>query len=117
MNKQKNLNAIKNRRIGRVRARISGTASRPRVAVYRSNKYTSAQIIDDTKGVTLASATSQIVSKKTAKTEGAMKVGETLAAAAKEKGIKEAVLDRRSYRFHGRVKAVAEGLKKGGIKI
>lgn len=123
MNKIKKLNERKSRRIGRVRALISGTAARPRLVVHRTNKYFYAQLIDDTKGVTLFSA-SNLGSKKSGtkmavgkKSETAFAIGESLAKKAVEKGITAAVFDRRSYQFHGRVKSFAEGAKKGGLKI
>lgn len=123
MNKIKKLNRSKKQRIGRVRALISGTAARPRLVVHRTNQYFYAQLIDDTKGVTLLSA-SNFGSKKAGtktmtgkKSETAFAIGESLAKKAVEKGIKTAVFDRRSYRFHGRVQSFAEGAKKGGLKI
>jgi len=106
----------------RIRAKITGTKERPRVAVFKSNQYIYAQVIDDKAGKTLASA-SNYGGKKTKtktkdkKSEGASKVGEALAEKMKKTGITEAVFDRGGFKFHGRVKAVAEGLRKGGIKI
>src|SRR3989344_6099905 len=104
----------------RVRAKIQGAATRPRVAVFKSNRHVFVQFIDDTTGKTILS--SKIISAKNSKTKGskttkAGAIGETLAEKAKELGITEAVFDRGGFKFHGRVKAVAEGLKKGGIKI
>jgi large subunit ribosomal protein L18 len=104
----------------RVRAKIQGSLGRPRVAVFKSNKHVFVQFIDDTTGKTILS--SKIVSAtktkiKGTKTDKAGSVGEMLAEKAKELGISEAVFDRGGFKFHGRVKAVAEGLKKGGIKI
>jgi large subunit ribosomal protein L18 len=128
MNKAKKLNVRKSRRIGRVRALVSGTAERPRLVVNRSNRYVSAQLIDDAAGRTLLSATSfagkKAVTGKTAatkekktKTEQAFAVGESLAKKAVEKGITKAVFDRRSNKFHGRVKNFADGAKQGGLTI
>lgn len=110
----------KSRRHRRVRAKITGTISRPRVSVFKSNKHIFVQFIDDDKGKTILS--SKIISSKKSKikgnkTEKALIIGEMLAEKAKESGIKEVVFDRGGFKFHGRIKAVAEGLKKGGIKI
>ncbi|MEK7076397.1 MAG: 50S ribosomal protein L18 [Patescibacteria group bacterium] len=104
----------------RVRAKITGTSKRPRVAVFKSNRHIFVQFIDDTTGKTILS--SKIVSEKKSKMKGtktakANSIGEMLAEKAKEAGITEAVFDRGGFKFHGRVKAVAEGLRKGGIKI
>jgi large subunit ribosomal protein L18 len=120
MNFAKNLNRIRERRVRRVRAKIYGTGSRPRLAVSRSNAGIYAQLIDDTAQKTLAAASwlelDQDALKKT-KSEVAFMVGELLAKKAKEKGITTAVFDRRSYAYHGRVKALADGARKGGLKI
>ncbi len=106
----------------RVRAKIIGTKERPRVAVFKSNKYIYAQVINDETSKTLASVSNYGGKKTKAKTkdkkaEAASKVGEALAEKMKKAGITEAVFDRGGFKFHGRVKAVADGLKKGGIKI
>ncbi len=106
----------------RVRAKIQGTAKRPRVAVFKSNQYVYVQVIDDVAGKTLASVSNYGGKKSKAKTknkksEGASKAGEALAEKMKGMGITEAVFDRGGFKFHGRVKAVADGLRKGGIKI
>jgi|SRR3989344_4512455 len=116
--KKKQENRI--RRHSRVRAKIMGTKERPRVAVFKSNKNVFVQFIDDTTGKTILS--SKIVSAtkdktKETKTDKAGSVGEMLAEKAKELGISEAVFDRGGFKFHGRIKAVADGLKKGGIKM
>lgn len=100
--------------IRRVRAKISGTAERPRLAVFRSNRFISAQLIDDTKGATLAAASSQEI-KDTKNV--AEEVGKILAKKAIAKKIKSAVYDRRSYKYHGQVKSLAEGARSGGLKI
>ena len=103
----------------RVRNHISGTAERPRLAVYRSNAHISAQIIDDTKGVTLVAAGTYeaafegIGSNK----EAATAIGKTLAERALAKGITEVVFDRGGYIYHGRVSALAEGAREGGLKF
>lgn len=105
-------------RHARVRARIKGTAERPRVSVFKSNKHVFVQFIDDEKGKTILS--SQIDSSKKGKgtkTEKAGTIGNELVEKAKEKGIKEIVFDRGGFKYHGRVKAVAEALRKGGLKF
>lgn len=116
----KKLNRVREQRRRRVRAKIFGTAKRPRLAVFRSNRAIYAQLIDDSAQKTLLAATAfelgKEASKKT-KTAVAAMVGELLAKKAKEKGIAAAVFDRRSYAYHGRVKALAEGARKGGLKI
>ena len=110
------------RRHKRVRAKIFGTKERPRVAVFKSNQYIYAQVIDDKAGKTLASVSNyggkkSKVKTKTKKSEDASKIGEALAGKMKKIGITEAVFDRGGFKFHGRVKAIADGLKKGGIKL
>jgi len=100
------------RRKVRVRAKISGTGDRPRLAVFKSNKYISAQLIDDEKGVTLAAATSRGV-----KGDGAVEVGKDIAVLAQEKKIKNAVFDRGGYIFTGRVKKLAEAAREAGLKF
>jgi large subunit ribosomal protein L18 len=109
----KNFNRI--RRHTRLRAKISGTAERPRVAVFRSNQHTYVQVIDDVAHTTVVSVDDEKM--KGTKTEIAGKMGEKVAEKMKEKGISEALFDRGGFKYHGRVKAVAEGLRAGGIKI
>ena len=104
----------------RVRAKVSGTSERPRLSVFRSSKFIYAQVIDDTKSKTLVSFSSRSLPAKTAKvgkTEKAGLVGEGLAKEAKKKKITKVVFDRGSYKYHGRVKALAEGARKGGLKF
>jgi len=98
--------------------KIFGTAERPRLAVHRTNRFIYAELIDDVKGHTLAAA-SNVHAKggKKTKTAAAAVVGEEIGKKAIAKGISRAVFDRRSYRFHGRVKSLAEGAKKAGLKI
>lgn len=111
---------MRKRRQRRVRARIFGTAAKPRLAVFRSNRAIYAQLIDDTAHRTLLSASGAELGKdalKKSKTGVAREVGELLAKKAKDKGITAAVFDRRDYAYHGRVKALAEGVRKGGVKI
>lgn len=101
-----------------IRKRISGTAERPRLAVFRSNKQIYAQLIDDVAGHTLISASSRkMTDAKGTKTELAKEVGMALAAQAKEKNISSVVFDRGGYLYHGRVKAVAEGAREGGLQF
>lgn len=114
----------KERRKARVRIKIGGTAERPRLSVFRSNRKIYAQLIDDEKGKTLIAASERELDKKTkkqknrkTKTERASLVGELLAKRAAKKKIKQVVFDRGSYRYHGRVKALAEGARKGGLKF
>ena len=108
------------RRKFRVRKKISGTTERPRLTVFRSNKQIYAQVVDDTKGSTLASATSLKIERtgdaaEANKSKLAEQVGEAIAQVCLEKGIKEVVFDRNGYIYHGRVKALADGARKGGL--
>ena len=104
------------RRALRVHSRVRGTSERPRLSVFRSNKAIWAQIIDDSVGRTLASAGSiSVTDKGLSKTDQASKVGELLAERAKAAGIESVVFDRGSYLYHGRVKALAEGARQGGL--
>ncbi|MGH2859211.1 MAG: 50S ribosomal protein L18 [Solirubrobacteraceae bacterium] len=107
---------LKRRR--RVRAKISGTAERPRISVFRSNRGIFAQLIDDDAGRTLASAgwTEADVRKLTG-TEQASRVGTLLAQRAAEAGVQSAVFDRGGYRYHGRVKALADAAREAGLKL
>ena len=107
------------RRQRRIRGKVAGTAARPRLAVHRSNKGIFAQLIDDESGRTLAGASwlGLGASFKGTKTEQATQVGKAVAAAAKEAGIKTVVFDRGGYLYHGRVKALAEGAREGGLKF
>ncbi len=102
----------------RIRAKVSGTKTVPRVSVFRSNKRMFVQVIDDSTGKTILSNGIEPKAKSKArsnKTETAGLIGEMLAKKAKEMGISRAVFDRGGYKYHGRVKALAEGLKKGGL--
>ncbi|MBK8965671.1 MAG: 50S ribosomal protein L18 [Saprospiraceae bacterium] len=102
----------------RVRKKVNGSAERPRLSVYRSNKAIYCQIIDDLKGHTLAAANSWEDSKATGtKTEMAKLVGQRIAEKAKAAGIETVVFDRGGYLYHGRVKALAEGAREGGLKF
>ncbi len=104
------------RRHRRIRAHAEGTAARPRLAVFRSNRYLYAQLIDDERGATLASASSQDVVGKTMM-EDATIVGERIAEAASGKGITEVVFDRGGFAFTGRIRALAEAARKAGLKF
>ena len=106
------------RRVRRVRAKVFGTASRPRLAVFRSHQHIYAQLIDDECGKTLAAASDLSLKKgKITKTELARKVGEALGAQAKKLAIKQAVFDRRHFKYHGRLQALAEGARGGGLEF
>ncbi len=100
-----------------VRAKISGTAERPRLTVFRSNKQIYAQVIDDTTGKTLASASSLKMEEKAPKKEIAMKVGALIAQKAQEAGVQSVVFDRNGYLYHGRVKELADAARNGGLKF
>lgn len=109
----------KKRRIGE---KISGTEKKPRISVFRSNRYIYAQVVNDEKKVTLSSFSglnlkSNLKEKKQSKRDQAKTVGLALAEKLKKSGIKEAVFDRAVYKYHGRVAAIAEGLREGGIKV
>lgn len=118
MNK-KNKKTQKERRHRRVRAKIQGTDERPRLCVFRSNKHIYAQIIDDEKGRTLVSASDLEIkdSKKDKKTDLAQKVGQLIAQKAKEKKIKTVVFDRGGFRYHGRIKTLADEARKQGLQF
>jgi len=107
------------RRHRRVRGRVSGTAERPRLVVFRSNRGVEAQLVDDTTGRTVAGASWLALRKtfKGDKTEQAAEVGKQLAASAKQAGIDACVFDRAGYLYHGRVKALADGAREGGLKF
>jgi large subunit ribosomal protein L18 len=105
----------------RIRKKINGTAERPRLAVFRSNKQIYVQVIDDLKGVTLLSVSSKekeiAANTGIKKTEQAKIVGKSLAARCKEKGIENVIFDRSGYRYHGRVKSLADAAREGGLKF
>jgi|WetSurMetagenome_2_1015567.scaffolds.fasta_scaffold20028_4 large subunit ribosomal protein L18 len=118
MNKQIAKQVRRERRHARIRAKINGTAECPRFSVFRSNKGLFLQLIDDEAGKTLASASQkELKGKKINKTEAAFELGKILAAKAIEKKISKTVFDKGAYRFHGRVKAAAEGAREGGLKF
>ncbi|MFP4556056.1 MAG: 50S ribosomal protein L18 [Bacteroidales bacterium] len=105
----------------RIRKKISGTPEKPRLSVFRSNKQISVQVIDDLNGVTLLSASSKVKEiaekAKITKTEQARLVGKLVAKNAQEKGVSNVVFDRNGYLYHGRVKALAEAAREGGLKF
>jgi len=117
MDKNRSNNERQARRHARVRAKISGTNERPRLSVYRSNRAMFLQLIDDDAGVTLASASSLEVKAAGKKTEISLNLGKLIAEKAKTKKISVVVFDRGSYKYHGRVKAVADGAREGGLKF
>lgn len=106
--------ALRARRHRRIRAKVKGTLERPRLTIFRSNKYLYAQLIDDDQKVTLASASSLDVKGKSMM-EDAKIVGERIATAAKAKGITQVVFDRGGFTFTGRVRALAEAAREGGL--
>jgi len=107
----------------RLRKRISGTPERPRLSVYRSEKHIYAQIIDDTKGVTLVAVSTveeelrNKLNQKTWNVQAAKEVGKIIAERATAKGIKEIVFDRGGYKYHGRIKALADSARESGLKF
>jgi large subunit ribosomal protein L18 len=111
-------NIIRLRVHKRIRSRVSGTADRPRLAVFRSVKHIYAQVIDDTKGHTVVAAgSSEKDSKNGGNVAGAKEIGKLVAERAKDKGIKTVVFDRGGYQYHGRVKALAEAAREAGLEF
>ena len=109
--------AHREKRRKRVRRKIAGTAARPRLSVYRSNVNIYAQLIDDDAARTLAAADSREVGEAENRKDAARKVGEVIARKAKEAGIEVAVFDRGGNKYHGRIAALAEGAREGGLKL
>ncbi len=107
------------RRHRRIRGKVSGTAERPRLVIFRSNRGIEAQLVDDLAGKTLASASHLGLGKSFSgdKSKQAEEVGKALAAAAKKAGVETCVFDRGGYLYHGRVKALAEGAREGGLEF
>lgn len=101
----------------RVRKKVVGTAERPRLAVYRSNRHIYAQVIDDFQGKTLAAASTLVGSAKGEPTEQAKAIGKQVAEAAKAAGITQVTFDRGGFMYHGRVQAVADGAREGGLEF
>ena len=122
MNHQKGKLKSQLRRRHHVRSRVKGTAERPRLTVFRSSKHIYAQLIDDLAGVTLAAASSVLADVRTdlkygGNIKGAQAVGKKLAEIAKEKGVLKAAFDRGHYKYHGRVKALADAAREGGLQF
>ena len=118
MDKSKAKQISRGRRKAGIRKRVFGTAAKPRLSIYRSSKHMYAQVVDDMSGKTLASAsTVQAKLPKGADVEAATKVGAAIADAAKTAGISEVAFDRNGFRYHGRVKALAEAAREGGLKF
>lgn len=112
-NKYKRRQRIK----GGIRRKINGTAEKPRLSVFKSNKGIYAQLIDDIKGHTLAMTTSRELGSDKVNLEVSQNVGKKLAEKATAEGIKEVVFDRNGYLYHGKIKALAEGAREGGLKF
>lgn len=114
----KNLKQIKRvRRHAKIRSKVAGTETAPRLSVFKSNKYVYAQIINDDKSITLVSATSLGLSTKAKKVDTAFEVGKAIAQKAIAQGVKKVVFDRGGFVFTGAVKAVAEGAREGGLQF
>ena len=101
----------------RIRKKVNGTSERPRLCVYRSGRHIYAQIVDDAAGKTLFSTSSLKMGDKLSGKEQATKVGQEIAKLAKSKSVESVVFDRNGYLYHGRVKALAEGAREGGLKF
>jgi large subunit ribosomal protein L18 len=111
--------ALRRKRHERIRLRLAGSTERPRLSVFRSSKYIYAQVIDDTSGRTLASASSREagLAVGAGKVDTARSVGRAIAQRAKAAGVSAVVLDRGGYRYHGRVRSLAEGAREGGLDL
>lgn len=114
MNKTAQKTQERNRRHARIRAKVSGTATKPRLAVFRSNKYLYAQLINDESGATIAAADTRKVTGASA-IERATAIGKTIAEAAKKAGIESVVFDRGGFKYQGSVAALADGAREGGL--
>ncbi|MCX6820009.1 MAG: 50S ribosomal protein L18 [Candidatus Adlerbacteria bacterium] len=112
-----NKQLTRTRRHNRIRKSVIGTATRPRLAVYKSNRYLHAQIIDDGKGVTLVAGTTKDIAKNAKKMDAAEKLGAQLAEKAKAAGITAVVFDRGGFRYTGRVATLAAAARKGGLEF
>jgi large subunit ribosomal protein L18 len=112
-------NEARQRRKIRIRKKISGTAERPRLVIFRSNLHMYAQVVDDLTGATLAATSTLVLSKEkvSCNKAGAEAVGKEIARLAKEKSIEKVVFDRNGYLYHGRIKAVADGAREGGLEF
>ena len=114
----KDLKIIRRKKIrNKVRNNIAGSATCPRLSIFRSNKEIYAQIIDDNDKVTIVASNSLQIKSKGCKIEQAFKIGEDIAKKAKTKGIENIKFDRSGYLYHGRVKSLADGARKGGLKF
>jgi large subunit ribosomal protein L18 len=105
------------RRKKSIRKKVSGTETKPRVAIFRSNKHIYVQAIDDVSAKTLAFGSDKDIKEKGKPVEVAEKIGELIGSKLKEKKIENAVFDRSGYKYHGKVKAIAEGIRKSGLKV
>jgi large subunit ribosomal protein L18 len=114
-NKEKNNQIKKTRRHARVRAKVSGTNERPRISVFKSNKGMFVQLIDDIKGLTIVSVNSGEVKVEGDKKAKSFEIGKILAKKAIEKKIEKVVFDKGSYKYHGRIEALANGAREGGL--
>jgi large subunit ribosomal protein L18 len=114
---QKSQKQMKTLRRRRIRAKVSGTAERPRMSVFRSTNHIYVQMIDDTAGKTLATASSKEIKAKGKKSDLAMEVGKLAAKKAKDAGITAVVFDRGGNRYHGRIKNLAEAAREAGLKF
>jgi large subunit ribosomal protein L18 len=118
MIKKTSRDGLRRKRHERLRLRISGSTERPRLSIFRSAKFIYAQVIDDTTGRTLAAASSREADLATGlKVDAARAVGKELATRAKAAGVSTVVLDRGGYRYHGRVRSLAEGAREGGLDL
>jgi large subunit ribosomal protein L18 len=118
MIKKTSRDGLRRKRHERLRLRISGSAERPRLSIFRSAKFIYAQVIDDTTGRTLAAASSREADLAAGlKVDAAREVGKALASRAKAAGVSTVVLDRGGYRYHGRVRSLAEGAREGGLDL
>jgi len=119
MIKKNSRDALRRKRHSRIRLRINGSAERPRLSIFRSAKYIYAQVIDDSNGRTLASASSReaTLAGGPGKVDTARSVGRALAERAKAAGVSSVVLDRGGYRYHGRVRSLTEGAREGGLNL
>jgi large subunit ribosomal protein L18 len=118
MIKKTSRDGLRRKRHERLRLRIAGSAERPRLSIFRSAKFIYAQVIDDTSGRTLAAASSREADLATGlKVDAARAVGKALASRAKAAGVSTVVLDRGGYRYHGRVRSLAEGAREGGLDL
>jgi large subunit ribosomal protein L18 len=119
MIKKESRGALRRKRHSRIRLRLAGSAERPRLSVFRSAKFIYAQVIDDKTGRTLAAASSRepSLADGAGRVDGARAVGKALAERARAAGVSTVVLDRGGYRYHGRVRSLAEGAREGGLDL